>query len=161
MEDAHEAHRLLRATDHHFMDLLAGEDTEIALPVLERALKPKFAELAKGDPLKAAQNAALFESVATEAVREHDQKNAYVQKSLARIMGKGIKGPIAKRLCDEIMKIQPSLRTAQFLRGVIQQVTGKGPKVQNSLMASLKSAQHWPHNAKIESVLRNIQRPLT
>ena len=54
------------------MDLLAGEDTEIALPVLERALKPKFAELAKGDPLKAAQNAALFESVATEAVRKHD-----------------------------------------------------------------------------------------
>jgi SPX domain protein involved in polyphosphate accumulation len=143
------------------MEMLAGEDTEIALPVLERALKPRFAEMAKGDPLKAAQNAALFESVATEAVRKHDQKNAYVQKSLARIMGKGIKGPDAKRLCNEIMKTQPSLRTAQFLRGVIQQITGKGTKFQNSLMSSLKSAQHWPHNANIESVLRNIQRPLT
>ncbi len=103
-------------------------------------MKPRFAELAGGDPLKAAQAAALFESAAAEAVREHDQKNAHVQKSLARVMAQGIKMTDAKRLCDEIMKTQPSLRSAQHIRGLIKKITGKGPKIQNALMSHLKSA---------------------
>ncbi len=33
--DAEEAHELLQATDEHFHSMLAGEDTEISLPMIE------------------------------------------------------------------------------------------------------------------------------
>ena len=117
--------------------------------------------MAGGDLLVAAEHAALFESVAAEAVRKHDTKNAFVQKALGKIMAQGVKMDDAKTLCTEIMKCEPGLRSASFLRGVIQKVLNVGSGIENRLLSKLKSASNWPHNASTDSVLRNIQKPLT